>query len=286
MQRYRQEEDSDYAATLLVLFIDSSSGLKFHSIEHDFPNSAKPDVACEYSAQNGALVFEIKSKREMNSVAVYEIDHIVKQIIRYSTSLSGWSLRLEEMKQFCDVIIVANSHDVQQLESDISSKLGSLDGSNPKLRSNGLAFCGWERTEVIPADELKVRLYKGTISDDSLLTPLREFNGYHKALHEIARERNERNIHLEIQSEHRLMILIMEKVWGIYDFRTTLRPKERVKGTAAEDYFVEKGRIYFTLECLDFHFHWVPSGRAYCSKVKRESAQTRMRTNGSNRIPR
>lgn len=270
MQFYRQEEESDYVATLLILFIDAGTILRFHSVEREFPNHAKPDIACDYNNKNAGLVFEIKSKREMSAVAAYEMEQVVRQIVRYSTTFNGWSERIEELKEYCDVVLVVNSNDVQQLESEVTSRLLSLDNSTPRLRANGLAFCGWERTEVLPSDELKVRYYKGAVSDDPLLSPLKDFNGYHFTVHKIASERNERNIHLEIQSEHRLIILIMEKVWGIYDFRATLHPRQRVRGTAAEDYFVDKGKIYFTIECLDFHFHWNPSSKAYCSKVKRE----------------
>ena len=270
MQHYRQEEDSDYVATLLILFVDTSTLLRFHSIEREFPNSAKPDLACEYAAKNAGLVFEIKSKREMNAVAAYEMEQLVRQIARYSTTLNGWSDRIEDQKEYCDVVMVANSSDVQQLESEVTSRLTSLDNSVPRLRGSKIAFCGWEKTETLPSDELKIRFYKGGVSDDSLLLALKDFNGYHMTVHKIASERNERNVHLEIQSEHRLIILIMEKVWGIYDFRATLHPQQRARGTAAEDYFVDKGKIYFTLECLDLHFHWNASGKPYCSKVKRD----------------
>jgi len=274
MQQYRQEEDSDYVATLLVLFIEQSPGLRFHSIEHPFPNGAKPDVACEYLAMDGGVVFEIKAKREMNSVIEYEADQIAKQIIRYSTTLNGWSTRLEDQKGFCDVIEIVNSSDVRQFESEITSRFGSLEPAAPRPRQDGLAFLGWERTEVLPCDEMKIRFFSGPVTDSTLLAPFREFNGFLAPLYRIVTEKNNRNIHLEIQSEHRLIVAMMEKIWGIYDFRTGLIADRELPGDASEDYFVKDGKIYFTIECLDVHFHWVPSGRAYCAKVKRDRLKT------------
>lgn len=268
--RFSQEEDADYVATLLVLLIDAVSALVFHSVEHEFPNGAKADVAATYVSNKGGLIFEIKSKRDMNAVAAFESDKIAKQVLRYTSTLSGWndeSGMIPNPLDFCDVGEIVHSADVEKYESELSSKLSSLNG--PQVRSNGLSYCSWEKVEVRTAYDMRLRYYKGALSDDSVLSSLKTHNGFSAPLHHVIAERNNRNIHLEFQSEHRLIIAIMEKIWGIHDFRANL-PRNRPLQSAVNDYFIQKGRIYFTLDCLDFHFHWVPSGRKYCAKVKRE----------------
>lgn len=268
IERYSQEEDADYVATLLILLIDSVPALVFHSVEHEFPNGAKADVASTYATLKGSLIFEIKSKRDMNAVAAFETDRIVNQILRYASALSGWddSGQTAGIRDFCDVIEIVNSSDIEKYESEVSSKLSTLAG--PRIRSNGLAFSSWEKVEVRTAYDIRARFYKGQISEDSLLSPLKTHNGYNIPLHRVVAERNNRNIHLQFQSEHRLIVAIMEKIWGIHDFRAGL-PRSRPLHSAVNDYFIQKGRIYFTLDCLDFHLHWVPTGRKYCARVKR-----------------
>jgi hypothetical protein len=270
IDRFSQEEDADYVATLLILLIDSVPALVFHSVEHEFPNGAKADVAAAYASNNGGLIFEIKSKRDMNAVAAYETDKIAKQVIRYASTLSGWddpSGQARNVKDFCDIAEIVHSVDIEKYESEVSSKLSSLDG--PQIRPNGLVFCSWEKVEVRIAYDIRARFYKGGLSEDTVLSPLKTHNGFNAPLHDVIAERNNRNIHLEFQSEHRLIVAIMEKIWGIHDFRTGLS-RSRPLHSAVNDYFIQKGRIYFTLDCLDFHFHWVPTGRRYCAKVKRD----------------
>jgi hypothetical protein len=264
-QLYSQEEDADYVATLLILFIEETPLLAFHSVEHEYLNGAKADVASTYTSRNGGLIFEIKSKREMSAVATFEMDKIVKQIIRYSVALTGWNSG-QASKDFCDVAEIVHSADIEKFESEATAKLNSLEGQ--KIRSDGLVFVSWEKVEVHTADDIRMRYYRGALSDGTILGALKTHNGYAARLHRVAAERNTRNIHLEFQSEHRLIVTLMEKIWGIYDFRAGLR-RSRTLHSAVNEYFVQKGRIYFTLDCLDFHFHWVPSGRKYSAHVSR-----------------
>lgn len=263
LKQYQQETESNYVATLLVRLIESESEiLSLVSIDKRY-YSGQPDIYCEYKIVDGILIIEIKSQRAHEGIHL-ERKREGDQLKRY---LNFCNTNGSKPKQICDVVTTLHSADVEYTIKELIDE----DKDIESYMSSNLCFLCWEIVEMIPQPKLRIRYCKGTIDQGQVLAQIKaSFNGYEDFIAIVLEEMQSKNVTLLPQNDQSIMVIILEKVWELYNPMTKFMPRPPNPKIPKEDYFLECNTLFFSISCMDWALNGESSeSRPYCAKIPR-----------------